>query len=59
MTSASMGISQLRMSRLLQSFLFLLILELIAPASAVYFYIENASPKCFYEELPKDTIVVG
>lgn len=25
----------------------------------MYFYIENASPKCFYEELPKDTLVVG
>lgn len=59
MTSTAMEISQLRISRLLKSLLFLLTFDLIAPVSAVYFYIENASPKCFYEELPKDTIVVG
>ncbi|KAG7004788.1 protein ERP5 [Physcia stellaris] len=54
-----MEISQIKISRLLQSLLFLLTFDFIAPVSAVYFYIENASPKCFYEELPKDTIVVG
>lgn len=27
--------------------------------SALYFYIDGASPKCFFEELPKDTLVVG
>ena len=37
----------------------LIFLNLILPTEAVYFYIENASPKCFYEELPKDTLVVG
>lgn len=37
-----------------------LVLLILAPAArAVYFYIDNASPKCFYEELPKDTLVVG
>lgn len=28
-------------------------------ASALYFYIDGSSPKCFFEELPKDTLVVG
>ena len=28
-------------------------------ASALYFYIDGASPKCFFEELPKDTLIVG
>ncbi|KAL9104658.1 MAG: hypothetical protein Q9163_000401 [Psora crenata] len=33
----------------------------IIPAQALYFYIDPSSstPKCFYEELPKDTLVVG
>lgn len=55
----SMEILQLRLPWLLQSLLLVLLLRLAVPVSAVYFYIENASPKCFYEELPKDTIVVG
>lgn len=29
------------------------------PASALYFYIDGSTPKCFFEELPKDTLVVG
>jgi hypothetical protein len=28
------------------------------PARALYFYLDN-HPKCFFEELPKDTLVVG
>lgn len=28
-------------------------------ARALYFYIDVTSPKCFFEELPKDTLVVG
>lgn len=31
----------------------------VVPGRALYFYIEGTSPKCFYEELPKDTMVVG
>lgn len=54
-----MEISQLRPFWLLQPLVLLLICSLTAPARAVYFYIENAAPKCFYEELPKDTLVVG
>ncbi|KAJ2905548.1 transmembrane emp24 domain-containing protein [Zalerion maritima] len=28
-------------------------------ARALYFYIDGTTPKCFFEELPKDTMVVG
>ena len=58
-SSGPMEISQLRLQWLLQSLVLVLFLNLALPVSAVYFYIENAAPKCFYEELPKDTIVVG
>jgi hypothetical protein len=26
---------------------------------ALYFYMDSTTPKCFFEELPKDTLVVG
>lgn len=32
---------------------------LLAPVQALFFYIDGSSPKCFFEELPKDTLVVG
>ncbi|RMZ78859.1 hypothetical protein DV738_g3663, partial [Chaetothyriales sp. CBS 135597] len=36
------------------------LLSLLPTAShALYFYIDGTTPKCFYEELPKDTLVVG
>ena len=35
------------------------LLSLAAVARALYFYIDVTSPKCFFEELPKDTLVVG
>lgn len=38
---------------------FLPLLSLSAVASALHFYIDSSSPKCFFEELPKDTLVVG
>jgi hypothetical protein len=28
-------------------------------ADALYFYLEGTTPKCFFEQLPKDTLVVG
>ncbi|KAI1207235.1 emp24/gp25L/p24 family/GOLD-domain-containing protein [Annulohypoxylon truncatum] len=28
-------------------------------AQALYFFIDGTTPKCFFEELPKDTLVVG
>lgn len=31
----------------------------ILPVNALYFYMDANIPKCFYEELPKDTLVVG
>ncbi|KAF7592896.1 emp24p/erv25p- protein [Aspergillus hancockii] len=38
---------------------FCAILCLSVPVNALYFYIDGRQPKCFYEELPKDTLVVG
>jgi hypothetical protein len=32
---------------------------LLLPTHALYFYIDGPSQKCFFEELPKDTLVVG
>ncbi|PUU79751.1 emp24/gp25L/p24 family/GOLD-domain-containing protein [Tuber borchii] len=29
------------------------------PSFGLYFYIDGITPKCFFEELPKDTLVVG
>lgn len=40
--------------RILLSFL-----SCCAAAQALYFYIDGTSSKCFFEELPKDTLVVG
>lgn len=38
---------------------FLPLLSLSAVAQALYFYIDGTTPKCFFEELPKGTLVVG
>jgi hypothetical protein len=35
------------------------LLSLAAMARALYFYVDVTTPKCFFEELPKDTLVVG
>ncbi|EOO00365.1 putative transmembrane emp24 domain-containing protein 9 protein [Phaeoacremonium minimum UCRPA7] len=35
------------------------LLALSSVAQALYFYIDGTTPKCFFEELPKDTLVVG
>lgn len=35
------------------------ILCLAVPANALYFYMDGRQTKCFYEDLPKDTLVVG
>ena len=38
----------------------LLAFNIVLPTQALYFYIDGAAGgKCFYEELPKDTLVVG
>lgn len=44
----------------MRSLLSLLSLSIfLAPVQSLYFYIEGTTPKCFFEELPKDTLVVG
>lgn len=35
------------------------LLSLASAAQALYFFIDAATPKCFFEDLPKDTLVVG
>jgi hypothetical protein len=35
------------------------IFALLSPASALYFYLEGSQTRCFLEDLPKDTLVVG
>lgn len=38
---------------------FAVLLCSLFPAEALYFYMDGATSKCFIEELPKDTLVVG
>lgn len=38
---------------------FLSLSALLAPVQALYFYIDGTTPKCFFEELPANTLVVG
>lgn len=45
--------------RSFRSLSLLAFLCLLAPSQALYFYLDGTTPKCFYEELPKDTLVVG
>ncbi|KAI9773915.1 MAG: emp24p/erv25p- protein [Geoglossum simile] len=33
--------------------------SLAIPAQSLFFYLDASTPKCFIEELPKDTLVVG
>lgn len=56
-----METSQWRQWRPVYLAFLVLALNLLLPAQALYFYMDGASstPKCFYEELPKDTLVVG
>ncbi|GIC91183.1 emp24/gp25L/p24 family protein [Aspergillus udagawae] len=35
------------------------VLCLAVPANALYFYMDGRQTKCFFEDLPKDTLVVG
>lgn len=35
------------------------LLTLASAAQALFFFIDGATPKCFFEELPKGTLVVG
>ena len=56
-----MELSQRRAMGPLLVSLLLLTINVILPAHGLHFYLDGASssPKCFYEELPKDTLVVG
>ena len=49
----------MHMMELCRSLFLFLALGSIIPANALYFYMDSTNPKCFYEELPKDTLVVG
>ncbi|KZZ95800.1 endosomal cargo receptor (Erp5) [Ascosphaera apis ARSEF 7405] len=42
-----------------QSTLFWAFFCLFSTTNALYFYVQDKQPKCFYEELPKDTLVSG
>jgi len=42
----------------MRAFLPLLSLSAVA-VQALHFWVDGATPRCFYEELPKDTLVVG
>lgn len=33
--------------------------SLLVPANALYFYVDGRQTKCFFEDLPKDTLVAG
>ncbi|KAL8645848.1 MAG: hypothetical protein Q9226_007114 [Calogaya cf. arnoldii] len=44
---------------LLRLFSCFLLLALALPANALYFYFADLNERCFYEELPKDTMVAG
>ena len=56
MTMGTHSIQHWNPPQLLSCFL---LLALALPTNALYFYLEGLSPKCFYEELPKDTMVAG
>lgn len=44
----------------MRAFLPLVALSSLAQVTqALYFFLDGATQKCFYEELPKDTLVVG
>ncbi|PGH27517.1 hypothetical protein AJ80_00758 [Polytolypa hystricis UAMH7299] len=51
--------SRSRPSWLSTMFALLTILSFTAPANALYFYMKAREQKCFYEEMPKDTLVIG
>jgi hypothetical protein len=37
----------------------LLLVAYLADTQALYFYLEGAEKKCFIEDLPKETMVIG
>lgn len=51
--------SQARPVGLVRSLSILCAFSFLVPTQALYFFLEGGTQKCFYEELPKDTLVVG
>lgn len=43
----------------LASLTLLTLLSILVPTNALYFYMDGRQSKCFYEDLPKDTLVAG
>ncbi|KAI1908555.1 emp24p/erv25p- protein [Ophidiomyces ophidiicola] len=54
-----MAASKSRPSWLSTFFTIITILTFSTPSNAIFFYIFGQEPKCFYEELPHGTLVVG
>ena len=57
--SITMALQRSSASWLSSTLAVLAILCLSVPANALYFYMGEGQTKCFFEELPKDTLVVG
>lgn len=51
--------SRLQPSWLSTLFALVTVLTFAVPSQALYFYVNGKQRKCFYEELPQDTLVVG
>lgn len=52
-------ISKMRPSVIASPLSLLLAASQVLPSFGLYFYIDGVTPRCFFEELPKDTLVVG
>lgn len=50
---------KMRLSLIASPLSLLLAVSQVMPGFALYFHIDGVHPKCFFEELPKDTLVVG
>jgi hypothetical protein len=54
-----MAISGTSSSWLASALTLLSFFSLLLPTNALYFYMEGRQTKCFFEDLPKDTLVAG
>lgn len=57
--SSTMAFSSPSSSWLASALTLLSFFSLLLPANALYFYMEGRHTKCFFEDLPKDTLVAG
>ncbi|KAJ5105469.1 hypothetical protein NUU61_002816, partial [Penicillium alfredii] len=55
----AMALSRASTPSWLSALTLLSLLSLLVPANALYFYMDGRETKCFYEDLPKDTLVAG